>query len=94
MTIIKTVAGFHSKQTGQLSIQIWTQAGKMEVNALVLDDDLQEILQQMEQEELDFFNGGTILITGCAGSLALELITFLARHGNVKKIMLIKKNGQ
>ena len=54
---------------------------------MVLDEDLQVILQQMEQEELDFFNGGTILITGCAGSLALELITFLAKHGNVKKII-------
>ena len=45
------------------------------------------IRNQMKDSEINFYKFGTILITGCAGSLGYELVSFLRRHGGTKRII-------
>ncbi len=53
----------------------------------ILDEDLQYINNSLTDKEHQFYKDGVILITGCAGSLAYELIYYLLKYGNVKKII-------
>ena len=54
---------------------------------MIINEDIEMIRNQMKDSEINFYKFGTILITGCAGSLGYELVSFLRRCGGTKRII-------
>ena len=63
------------------------QSEEGQIDMRILEEDLNTIRCSLSTKEKEFYEGGVILVTGCAGSIGYELLHYLIRYADARRII-------